>query len=67
MIKHVQPDRAFEAFYPQLQSIVSKILVYITDFNVLFSMDKFMQFFNLFQKDSVKLDVCKSITYAFLR
>jgi hypothetical protein len=67
IIKHVQPDRAFENFYPQLQSIVSKILVYITDFNVLFSMDKFLQFINLFQKDFIKLEVCKSITQAFLR
>lgn len=26
-----------------------------------------MQFFNLFQKESIKLEVCKSITYGFLR
>lgn len=38
IIRHVQPDRIFEKFYPQLQSIVSKILVYVTDFSVLFSM-----------------------------
>jgi len=38
IIKHVQPDRIFERFYPQLQSIVSKILVYISDFSILFSM-----------------------------
>ena len=38
IIKHVQPDRKFENFYPQLQSIGSKILIYITDYNVLFSM-----------------------------
>ena len=38
IIQHVQPDRKFENFYPQLHSIVAKILIYITDFNVLFSM-----------------------------
>jgi hypothetical protein len=40
IIKHIQPDRLFENFYPQLQSIVSKILVYITDFSLLFSLVK---------------------------
>ena len=67
IVKHVQTDRIFEHFYPQLQSIISKVLIYITDFNMLFSMDKFMQFFNLFQKDTIKLEVCKSITHGFLR
>lgn len=38
IIKHIQPDRSFEKFYSQLQSIVSKILTYLTDFNILFSM-----------------------------
>lgn len=67
IIRHIQPDRIFENFYPQLQSIVSKILVYIKDFSALFSMDKFLQFFGLFQKESIKLEVCKSITNAFLK
>ncbi len=40
IVRHVQPDRIFERFYPQLQSIVSKILVYVTDFSILFSMVK---------------------------
>ncbi len=52
IVKHVLPDRTFERFYPQLQSIMSKTLLLFSsaDFNSLFSMDKFMQFFNLFQK-----------------
>ncbi len=67
VIKHVQPDRKFEKFYPQLQSIISKILEFLTDFNVLFSIDKFLQFLDLFQKESIKVEVCKSIAYSFLR
>jgi hypothetical protein len=67
MISHLLPNRGFEAFYSQLQSIVSKILVYINDFSILFSMDKFLKFIDLFQKDSIKLEVCKSICNAFLR
>ena len=57
IIRHVQPDRIFEKFYAQLQSIVSKILVYVTDFGALFSMEKFMQFLSLFQKDTVRIEV----------
>lgn len=37
IIKHMTPDRAFEDFYPQLQSVVTKILAHIHDFSVLFS------------------------------
>lgn len=32
------PDRAFEDFYPQLQSVVAKILVHVHDFSLLFSL-----------------------------
>ena len=38
IIRHIQPDRIFESFYSQLQSIASKILIYITDYSVLFSL-----------------------------
>ena len=38
IIKHMTPDRAFEDFYPQLQSVVSKIMVHMHDFSLLFSL-----------------------------
>ena len=31
------PDRAFEDYYSQLQSVVTKILAHMHDFSVLFS------------------------------
>ena len=37
VIKHVQPDRIFEKFYPQLQLIAKKIVLSTIDFSVLFS------------------------------
>ncbi|XP_064600257.1 VPS35 endosomal protein-sorting factor-like [Liolophura sinensis] len=67
VIKHMMPDRAFEEFYPQLHSIVSKILVHIHDFSLLFSLDKFLPFVDMFQKESVKVDVCKSIMESFVK
>jgi hypothetical protein len=30
-------------------------------------MDKFLQFLDLFQKESIRVEVCKSVSYAFLR
>ena len=32
------PDRAFEDYYPQLQSVVTKIMCHVTDFSMLFSL-----------------------------
>uniref|UniRef100_UPI00358F8339 VPS35 endosomal protein-sorting factor-like isoform X2 n=1 Tax=Myxine glutinosa TaxID=7769 RepID=UPI00358F8339 len=66
IIKHMTPDRAFEDAYPQLQSIIARVLKYFHDFTVLFSMDKFLPFLDMFQKESVKVDVCKSIVEDFI-
>lgn len=32
------PDRVFEDYYPQLQSVVTKIMCHITNFSMLFSL-----------------------------
>ncbi|XP_067285819.1 VPS35 endosomal protein-sorting factor-like [Pseudorasbora parva] len=67
IIKHMTPDRAFEDAYPQLQSVINKILPYFHDFSVLFSMEKFLPFLDMFQKDSVRVEVCKSIMDVFIK
>ena len=55
-VQHMLPDRAYEEHYPQLQSIVSKILLKrSSNFVDLFSHDKFMPFIDMFQKESVKV------------
>ena len=38
IIKHMTPDRAYEDFYPQLQSVITKILAHQHDFSLLFSL-----------------------------
>lgn len=38
IIKHMTPDRAFENHYPELMSIINRILTHMTDFPTLFSM-----------------------------
>ncbi|KAF4106796.1 VPS35 endosomal protein-sorting factor-like [Onychostoma macrolepis] len=67
IIKHMTPDRAFEDAYPQLQSVIKKVLTYFHDFSVLFSMEKFLPFLDMFQKDSVRVEVCKSIMEVFIK
>ncbi|KAK7112793.1 hypothetical protein V1264_012185 [Littorina saxatilis] len=65
VIKHMTPDRAFEDHYPRLQSIVSKILTHMKDFSQLFSLDKFLPFLDMFQRDAIKVEVCKNVLEAF--
>jgi len=65
VIKHMIPDRAFESHYPDLVSIVNKVITHMTDFATLFSMDKFLPFVDLFQKENIKLEVCNNIVRAF--
>ncbi|XP_047464640.1 VPS35 endosomal protein-sorting factor-like isoform X2 [Mugil cephalus] len=67
IIKHMTPDRAFEDAYPQLQSVIRKILAYFHDFSVVFSMERFLPFLDMFQKDSVRVEVCKSIMEVFIK
>ncbi|XP_028990789.1 VPS35 endosomal protein-sorting factor-like isoform X2 [Betta splendens] len=67
IIKHMTPDRAFEDAYPQLQSVIRKVLLYLHDFSVLFSMERFLPFLDMFQKDSVRVEVCRSIMEVFIK
>ncbi|XP_066496496.1 VPS35 endosomal protein-sorting factor-like [Tiliqua scincoides] len=67
VIKHMTPDRAFEEAYPQLQSIIQKVITYFHDFSILFSLEKFLPFLDMFQKESVRVEVCKGIMEAFIK
>uniref|UniRef100_A0A4W4H8D7 VPS35 endosomal protein-sorting factor-like n=1 Tax=Electrophorus electricus TaxID=8005 RepID=A0A4W4H8D7_ELEEL len=67
IIKHMTPDRAFEDAYTELHSVMMKILTYFHNFSVLFSMEKFLPFLDMFQKDSVRVEVCKSIMEVFIK
>ncbi|XP_023377514.1 UPF0505 protein C16orf62 homolog [Pteropus vampyrus] len=67
VIKHMTPDRAFEDSYPQLQSIIKKVIAHFHDFSVLFSVEKFLPFLDMFQKESVRVEVCKCIMDVFIK
>uniref|UniRef100_A0A8C5QFY2 VPS35 endosomal protein-sorting factor-like n=1 Tax=Leptobrachium leishanense TaxID=445787 RepID=A0A8C5QFY2_9ANUR len=66
VIKHMTPDRAFENAYPQLQCVITKVISHFHDFSVLFSVEKFLPFLDMFQKESVRVEVCKRIMEAFI-
>ncbi|XP_014211908.1 UPF0505 protein C16orf62 homolog isoform X2 [Copidosoma floridanum] len=61
IINHLGPSRTFEYFYPQLQNIAEKIVAYTQDFDSLLTMDNFLPLLDLFQKESIKVEVCKTI------
>ncbi|XP_045704809.1 VPS35 endosomal protein-sorting factor-like isoform X2 [Phyllostomus hastatus] len=67
VIKHMTPDRAFEDSYPQLRSIIKKVITHFHDFSVLFTVEKFLPFLDMFQKESVRVEVCKCIMEVFIK
>ena len=67
VIKHMSENRAFEQHYTQLSSMMTKILTHIHDFNILFSLDNFLPFLDMFQKEQVKVEVCRGILESFVK
>ena len=47
--------------------MISKILAQMHNFSDLFAMDRFLPFVDLLQKESLKVEACRSIANAFLR
>ncbi|XP_076160323.1 VPS35 endosomal protein-sorting factor-like isoform X2 [Ptiloglossa arizonensis] len=61
IIDRLNPNKNFELYYPQLQKIIEKIVSYKQDFESLFAMDNFLPLIDLFHKESIKVEVCKTI------
>lgn len=64
ILAHMNPNRAFENYYEDLQSIVYKIVNHSKSFEGLMTTDNFLPMIDLFQKDLAKLDVAKIIMEA---
>lgn len=54
-------SKAYENHYPQLQSILEKIVRHCKEFECLLTLDNFLPVLDLFKKESTKVDVCKQI------
>lgn len=61
IIEHLTPNRSFENHYNELKIIISKIVAQFQDFEMLLIMDNFLPIVDLFQEESVKVEVCKNI------
>lgn len=58
-------NRVYEKHYSQLQTILDKILQFFKNIELLLVQENFLPFLDLFQKDSIKLIVCKNILTMF--
>ncbi|XP_039446125.1 VPS35 endosomal protein sorting factor-like [Culex pipiens pallens] len=65
ILYHMTPNRSYERHYHELQVIVDKIVSNTQDIHGVLALDNFLPMLDLFQKDSVKLTVCKSILTSY--
>ncbi|XP_072391687.1 VPS35 endosomal protein-sorting factor-like [Diabrotica undecimpunctata] len=61
LIEHMTPNRSFENHYNELKIVISKIVAQFQDFEMLLIMDNFLPVVDLFQEESIKVEVCKNI------
>lgn len=58
-------NRLFEKHYAELQTICNSIVDNIKELDTLLTLDNFLLFIDLFQKDSVRSDVSKKVLQAY--
>lgn len=54
-------NRLYDSHSAVLLSIAERLLTFTVDFNALLTMDNFLNFIDLFQKEAIRQDVCKRI------
>uniref|UniRef100_A0AAG5D065 Esophageal cancer associated protein n=1 Tax=Anopheles atroparvus TaxID=41427 RepID=A0AAG5D065_ANOAO len=65
ILQHTSPNRVYEQHYHELQVIVDKIVSNTNDINGILALDHFLPLLDLFQKESIKLEVCKNILTSY--
>ncbi|XP_055614690.1 VPS35 endosomal protein sorting factor-like [Uranotaenia lowii] len=65
ILYHMTPNRSYERHYHELQVIVDKIVSNSHNIHGVLSLENFLPMLDLFQKESIKLDVCKSILTSY--
>ncbi|XP_029053584.1 VPS35 endosomal protein-sorting factor-like [Osmia bicornis bicornis] len=61
IIDRLNSNKSFENYYLQLQNIVEKVVSHTQDFESLLAMDNFLPLIDLFHKESIKVEVCKTV------
>ncbi|XP_058453184.1 VPS35 endosomal protein sorting factor-like isoform X2 [Malaya genurostris] len=65
ILYHMTPNRSYERHYHELQVIIEKIVSNLQDIHGVLALENFLPMLDMFQKDSVKLDVGKSILASY--
>ncbi|XP_055549188.1 VPS35 endosomal protein sorting factor-like [Wyeomyia smithii] len=65
ILYHMTPNRSYERHYHELQVIVEKIVSNSQDIHGVLALENFLPMLDLFQKESIKLDVGKSILTSY--
>lgn len=64
IISHLLPDRAYESCPNVLVQILEKLIRHLRSFSLMLSMDKFMPYLDMLQKEDVKLEAAKMLLEA---
>lgn len=59
--EHMTPNRVYENYYNELKLIVQKLVTFSQDLETLLLMDNILPFIDMFQQDSMRIEVSKKI------
>uniref|UniRef100_A0A8W7Q563 VPS35 endosomal protein-sorting factor-like n=1 Tax=Anopheles coluzzii TaxID=1518534 RepID=A0A8W7Q563_ANOCL len=65
VLQQMAPKRIYEQHYHELQVITDKIVSNAQDVHGILALDNFLPLLDLFQKESIKLEVCKNILTSY--
>ncbi|OWA52067.1 UPF0505 protein C16orf62-like protein [Hypsibius exemplaris] len=67
IISHLLPDRAYESCSAVLLQILERLIKHLRSFSLLLSMDKFMPFIDMLQKEEQRLEAAKLLLDAYTK
>lgn len=67
IINHLLPDRAYETCSAALLQILERLIKHLRSFSLLLSMDKFMPFIDMLQKEESRLEAAKLLLDAYTK
>ncbi|XP_052903515.1 VPS35 endosomal protein sorting factor-like isoform X2 [Anopheles moucheti] len=65
VLQQMTPNRLYEQHYHELQVIADKIVSNAQDVHGILALDNFLPLLDLFQKETIKLEVCKNVLTSY--
>ncbi|XP_053669641.1 VPS35 endosomal protein sorting factor-like [Anopheles nili] len=65
VLRQLTPNRIYEQHYHELQMIVDKVVSNAQDIHGVLALEHFLPLLDLFQKESIKITVCKNILVCY--